>query len=193
MLDKPIRLTTRRLVLREFASDDWRAVHQYASDPLVVQYMGWGPNNEQQTQAFIGRAMSLAAQRPRREFELAVVLKEQQRLAGGCGLTIEQRDHDEGFLGYCYARAAWGQGYATEAAGAMLQFGFEQCGLHRIFATCDVRNIGSWRVMEKLGMHREGCLREHRRFRGEWRDSFVYAVLCQEWQAQQSAEHGTGD
>jgi [ribosomal protein S5]-alanine N-acetyltransferase len=86
-----------------------------------------------------------------------------------------------GVIGYSLAQQYCGHGYATEAASSLLWFGFESLGLHRISATTDVRNFASWRVMEKLEMRREGHFRENVWQRGQWRDSFLYAILAHEW------------
>ncbi len=88
----------------------------------------------------------------------------------------------EGDIGYVLDQRFWGQGYGMEAAGRLLRFGFGELGLHRIFAICDPRNVGSIRVLEKIGMQREGRLREHMLVRGEWCDSLVYAILEGEWE-----------
>ncbi len=69
----------------------------------------------------------------------------------------------------------------TEAASSLVEFGFTRPGLHRIWATCGIDNVGSMRVLEKLGMHREVHLREHLWLRGKWRDSCLYAILEREW------------
>ena len=68
-----------------------------------------------------------------------------------------------------------------QAARGLLAFGFETLGLHRIAATCDTGNVGSARVLEKIGMRREALFREDSLLRGRWRDSFLYAVLEHEW------------
>jgi RimJ/RimL family protein N-acetyltransferase len=174
-------LTTERLLLQDFSENDWPSVHEYASDPEVVRYTDWGPNTEQQTKDFIALMQSLRGQTPRTEYTLAVILKSENRLIGTCGLSIEKPEHREGALGYCYSRRFWGQGYATEAAAATLANGFGQLDLHRIYATCDVLNVRSWRVMEKIGMRREAHLREHLWQKDRWRDSFVYGILSSEW------------
>jgi RimJ/RimL family protein N-acetyltransferase len=83
-------------------------------------------------------------------------------------------------LGYCYDRAAWGSGYAAEAAAAMLDFAFDVLLLHRVWAGCDPENVGSARVLEKLGMRLEGRLRENERVRGAYRDTWVYGLLASE-------------
>ena len=175
------QLETERLLLRELVQEDWAAVHRYGSDPEVSRHMDWGPNTEEDTTAFL--AMVLATQRaqPRVDFQLAVVLKHDDRLIGACTLVFTDVPSREASLGYAYERAAWGQGYATEAARAMLAFGFGELGQHRIWATCAPANVGSSRVLEKIGMQREGYLRDHRWMKGHWRDSLLYAILEPDW------------
>jgi RimJ/RimL family protein N-acetyltransferase len=175
-----VTLETERLILREFEENDRQAIQEYASDPEVVRYIGWGPNTEKDTQEFLQRAFDRQREQPRTEYELAVVLKAENRLIGGGGIYINP-DHKEAELGYTLNRRFWGQGYATEAARAFVAFGFEELGLHRVYATCDPANTASARVMEKIDMQREGHLREHRWMKGRWRDSYLYAILEQEW------------
>jgi RimJ/RimL family protein N-acetyltransferase len=124
---------------------------------------------------------------------MAVVIRKEDRLIGGCNITqSDNPDNREAWIGYCLNRAYWGQGYGTEVARALASFGFDEMGLHRIFATCDPRNVASRRVLEKAGMQLEGILREHKWQRGEWRDSCLYAVLEREWRAQSEAAHDDG-
>lgn len=174
-------LTSERLLLREFNENDWQAVHLYGSDPEVVRYMPWGPNTEEESQRFIRRAITFQLEQPRRHYELAVVLKEEDLLIGGCGIRVSNPDIMEGNIGYCLNRNFWGKGYATEAARTLLTYGFETLNLHRIYATCDPENKASVRVLEKIGMSLEGRHRENLRIRGEWRDSLIYAILDYEW------------
>ena len=176
---KPIE--TARLLLREFEEDDWRAVHEYGSDPEVVTFVPWGPNTEEESRDFIARQIALQGEHPRNHYGFAVILKHQNQLIGSIGLNVTSRDNREGWIGYCFTRSLWRRGYATEAAQAVVAFGFKQLGLHRIFATCDVENMASARVLQKTGMRREGHLREHNWQKGQWRDSFLYAVLEQDW------------
>ncbi len=176
-----LTLTTEPLVLREFTEGDWQAVHEYASDSEVVRYMEWGPNTEKETRDFIRRAMASYGEKPRHDYQFAVVLKEEDRLIGACGLHVSNPDHQEAWIGYCFNRHHWGKGYATQVARRLLTFGFDELRLHRIFATCDPQNKGSVRVLEKVGMRREGRLREHKWVKGIWRDSFLYAILDHKW------------
>ena len=176
-----ILLETLRLILREFGLDDWPAVHAYAGDPEVVRYLIWGPNTEEETRVFLCQTLAHQCQAQRALYSFAVVLKDEGSLIGNVSLHVSAPDHRGGFIGYIFNRRYWGYGYATEAARRLLAFGFEELGLHRIFATCDPLNIASSRVLEKIGMRCEGHLREHKWQKGRWRDSLMYAILAREW------------
>jgi RimJ/RimL family protein N-acetyltransferase len=170
-----------RLRLRDWREADWPQAHAYASDPEVVRYMDWGPNTEEETRAFIRSAMQVAQASPRTNHDLAVTLLGTGEVIGGCRIWIEAAEHREASIGYSLARPHWGRGYATELAGGLLRFGFETLGMHRIWAIVEPENVASARVLEKLGLQREGRLRDHRYAKGRWRDSVLYAILEPEW------------
>ena len=176
-----LRLETERLILRDFVEADWRDVHQYGSDPDTVKYQPFGPNTEEETKAYIQRMLANQKAQPRVHYEFALVNKQDNKVIGGVGLNIRNAEDKEAMLGYILNRKYWNQGYTTEAAGKVIGFGFEQLGLHRIIASCDPENTGSYRVMEKIGMQREGYLREERMFKGVWRDFLLYSILEKEW------------
>ena len=115
---------------------------------------------------------------------LAITLRSDARQIGGIGLRIEPQ-HQHAELGYWLGVAYWGRGYATEAAREMLRYGFEDLGLHRIFATHFKHNAASGRILKKIGMHYEGCQREHLLKWGEFVDSEMYGILRQEWEARE--------
>jgi ribosomal-protein-alanine N-acetyltransferase len=170
-------IRTTRLVLREFRPDDHAAVHRYAADPEVVRFQNWGPNTPAETTMFLDMVIAAAAATPRTRWALAVIRAADDTMVGACELHVDEPDHRRGSMGYSLARDAWGQGYATEAAAALLRFGFAGVGLHKISATCDPDNVGSVRVLEKIGMTREGQLQDHFLVRGEWRDRLLYAAI----------------
>lgn len=176
---------TKRLVLRDFVDADWKAVYDYASDAKVVRYMDWGPNTEEETREFIQRAIAYQNEKPRRHYDLAVVLKSQNTIVGGCGIHVSNPDNSEGWIGYLFSYDSWGKGYATETAKALLEFGFEKLNLHRIFATCDPANTASAHVMEKAGMKLEGHLVGHKWAKGKWRNSLLYVALNHGWEVSQ--------
>ncbi|HEY3414288.1 MAG TPA: GNAT family protein [Armatimonadota bacterium] len=188
-----MHLTTERLVLREFQHTDFEAVHTYGSDPEVTRYTSFGPNTPAETEDFLTRAAGAALVAPRRSYDLAIVRISDRALIGGVGLRLGGTGLVDGCgtsstyrgeLGYVLRADAWGQGYAAEAGRAMVGFGFRRLGLHRIFAECHSANAASERVMEKIGMRREGLLREHALIKGEWWDVVVCGILRDEWGCQ---------
>lgn len=181
-----VHLQGARVLVREFETGDFEAVHRYGSDPEVSRYMDWGPNSEQETHGFLRAVIAAGSEDPRRQFELAVVVDGD--LVGGVGLRVNSVLHQRGDMGYVLRRDAWGKGYASEAARLILRFGFLSLDLHRIEATCDPRNIGSRRVLERIGMRFEGQMREHMRTHGAWRDSLLYAILRGEWAEMQEGQ-----
>jgi RimJ/RimL family protein N-acetyltransferase len=174
-------LSTERLVLRAFREDDLGDAHAYGSDPEVTRFMLWGPNTIEDSRAFLERKLAEQAVWPRPSVNAAVELAAEGRVIGAIELRAFGSAERTGEIGYSFARAFWGHGYACEAAAAMIAQGFGRLRLRRIVATCDVRNRGSWRVMEKLGMRREGCFKKDVKVRRGWRDSYLYALLAEEW------------
>ena len=174
-----VTLTNEGLVLREFTRDDFDAVQEYASDPEVVRFMPWGPNTPAETRRFIERNIQSQVVKPRLSYELAIVVD--GGLVGGCGITIHSLMDKSAEIGYCIRRDMWGKGVGTRVASTLIDYGFRELGMHRITAKCDTENHGSYRVMEKNGMQREGVLREEKYIKGVWRDSFIYSILRDEW------------
>jgi RimJ/RimL family protein N-acetyltransferase len=177
-------LTTDRLLLREFAEDDWPAVLAYQSDPRYLRFYHWTHRTEEDARAFVRMFLDQQAETPRRKYQLAVVLRAKGRLIGNCGIRLNAPETRAADIGYELDPRYWGHGYATEAARAIVAFGFEQLGLHRVWSWCIADNVGSARVLEKLGMRREGRLRDHEWFKGRWWDTLLYAILEDEWRSQ---------
>jgi len=177
-MDKWFPLRTPRLLLREFVATDEADVHEYGSDPEVCRYDVWGPNTPQQTRDVLARRLAAQSVWPRDEIELAVELPAERKMIGSLRLHVTDPQRENAEIGWVFHRAYWGNGYATEAASAVLDCAFGRLGLRRVYASCDVRNVGSWRVMEKLGMSREGYSIKDKLQKGEWRDSYLYAILA---------------
>ncbi len=112
---------------------------------------------------------------------LAIALRADGRQIGGVGLRVDDQ-HSNAELGYWLGVPYWGQGYATEAARAMMRYGFEQLSLHRIFASHFEGNTASGRILQKLGMQHEGCQRRHIRKWDRFLDSELYGILRDEWE-----------
>jgi RimJ/RimL family protein N-acetyltransferase len=178
-----MQLQTERILLREFTWDDLDAIYAYEADPSVVAYVCYGPVTKAECRQELAFHIAHQIAQPRLFYHLALVLASTEHSIGWCGVKITDPAHQQGELGYALHRAYWGQGYASEAAQALLAFGFESLNLHRIVGTCHPANQGSIRVLEKVGMSYEGCLREHKWCKGHWRSSNLYAVLDHEWRS----------
>src|SRR5207248_438854 len=111
-----MRLTTERLLLREFVEEDWEAVLAYQTDPLYLRYYAWTQRTEGDVREFVGWFLAHQQEQPRLKFQLAVVLKAEGRLIGNCGVRVNDPVLLEGNIGYELGSRYWGQGYATEAA-----------------------------------------------------------------------------
>lgn len=187
-----IRLETERLVLRPLGPQDFDAYYSYTSVPENMTYMIFGPYTPEEAMNFLKRCESWWQENPPRVYEFAVILKESGKMIGNCGLYMDDERRLTGMLGWCFHRDYWNKGYATEAVRALLKFGFEELNLHRIHAECNADNIASARVMEKVGMRREGHFLKNRFDRvGDkkmWYDEFFYGILQEEYLAAKDKE-----
>jgi RimJ/RimL family protein N-acetyltransferase len=121
-------------------------------------------------------------------FDLAIQRRDDGRVIGL--VTLICREHRRAELGYALGIDYRGRGYATEASGALLTYGFTTLGLHRIQAKTSSANHASWKVMEHLGMRREACLRDGEFRAGTWADTLIYGILDSEWRASPTAGGG---
>jgi RimJ/RimL family protein N-acetyltransferase len=177
-------LNTRRLILREFNYCDWSAVLAYQNDPAYCRYYEFSERGPEEVRQFVRMFVSHQEQVPRLKFQLAVVQAETGRLIGTCGIRRRSPDDHKADIGYELDPEFWGRGYATEAARAIVRFGFDALSVHRIWSWCIADNVASARVLEKLGMRLEGRLREHEHFKGRWWDTLLYGILEHEWRLQ---------
>lgn len=168
-----------KVVLKEMNKNDWEDIHRYASLPIVCQYQPWGPNTEEETQAFVKQVLWDTKKENRSRYVFSVFEQENRTMIGAGEINF--RDFRVGEIGYIIHPDYWGKGIATEVAKLLLQFGFEKLNLHRIYATCDPRNVGSSKVLQKIGMIQEGRMREDLLLKTGWRDSLLYSILEQEW------------
>jgi [ribosomal protein S5]-alanine N-acetyltransferase len=180
----PVSLTGDRIRLREVRPGDAAAALAWAAYPAFFRYLAFEPVASVAEEAEYLRGLEAQAHaRPRRQFHLGVVWRESDELIGLARLGITTPQHREADIGYGLRLDWTGEGIATEAAELLLQFGFVELGLHRIFAFHHPDNIASRRVLEKIGMQREGRLRENLLEHGRWRDSVLHAVLEHEWRS----------
>lgn len=178
-----MEIRTERLLLRELREDDWAALLAYHLDPLYRRFYDQSHDTEEGERAFLRPFLDWQREEPRRMVNLAITLAATGEMIGIAGVRQRQPDQPRGDIGYELAPWHWGRGYATEAARAMLAFGFEALGLHKVHARCLAVNAASARVLERLGMRLEARLREHEWIRGEPHDELLYGILADEWRS----------
>jgi RimJ/RimL family protein N-acetyltransferase len=176
----PIR--TERLLLRPLTLDDADGLLRYRSRPDVTRYVPFEPMTRAE---ILDRIAGVWARTELTDEGQALTLGAEVagtgRLAGDVVLFWRSREHQGGEIGYVLDPELAGQGYATEAAEAMLRLGFEDLGLRRIIARIDERNEPSARLARRLGMRQEARLVENELFKGEWSNELDFAMLAREW------------
>jgi [ribosomal protein S5]-alanine N-acetyltransferase len=175
----PVR--TARLNLRDFVESDFRAVYAYSSDPRVTRYLFFGPRDEENTADYLDGLLASQCERPRNRFELAVEEIESGRVIGACDLSFIEGDVVD--LGYMLSIDAWGKGFATEIARALVDAAFFDLRAERVVSTVDVNNGASIRVLEKIGMRWEAVYRRHRRAKNRWWDCHLFVLPREVWEA----------
>jgi RimJ/RimL family protein N-acetyltransferase len=174
-------LHTARLRLRPFADEDADALFALHTNAHVLRYWdspAW--TDRGRAERFLAACRQMADEGT--GVRLALNRVYDGAFIGWCSLSRWNPDFRSAALGYCLDDAAWGQGYATEAADALLRWAFDTLDLNRVQAETDTRNVASARVLEKLGFVREGTLREDCIVNGDVSDSWVFGLLRREWQ-----------
>ena len=176
LMDVPPVFATERLCLRPFQPRDLPYLEAYALRESFWRYLPLDPQTPETVRAFLESRLN--DRWGEGGFNCAVELSEAGHLIGTLRLSVSDATHRSGDLGYALNDDFSGLGYMTEAVSRIMQVGFDILGLHRIWAVADVENTGSWRLMERAGMKREGKLRANKLKRGEWCDSYLYARLA---------------
>ena len=175
-------LRTERLTLRPFTPDDLAALYAIQSDEGVARWLYNDPRSLEETRELLATKIGGASVRGEGEWlSAAAVLREAGELVADVSLLWASETHRQGELGFVVHPAHQGRGYATEASRPLLEFAFRTLGLHRVVGRLEPRNVGSARVLEKLGMRREAHLVENEWVKDAWQSELVYAILAREW------------
>lgn len=171
---------TPRLILRSMKVSDAEDMFDYAQREDLTRYLTWEPHADI---GFTKEYLTYIGQRYRTGdfYDWAVVCKEDGRMIGTCGFTRFDFHSDVGEIGYVIHPAYHGQGYATEAVRAVMDFGFRKLELHRIEAKYIQGNDSSRRLMERVGMTFEGYARDAMKIKGEYRTIGTCAMLQSEY------------
>ncbi|HDR3652438.1 TPA: GNAT family N-acetyltransferase [Bacillus anthracis] len=166
-------IEAERLLIRKFEFKDWEAVHEYTSDSNVMKYIPEGVFTEEDTRNFVNKNMGENAK------NFPVILIDENILIGHIVFHKYFGDHTYE-IGWIFNPKYYNKGYASEAAQATLKYGFKEMKLHRIIATCQPENTASYRLMDKIGMRREGYFRKCIPHENEWWGEYYYAILEEE-------------
>ncbi|WP_159452725.1 GNAT family N-acetyltransferase [Pedobacter nyackensis] len=172
-----ITLRTDRLIITDLNYGDLDFIHVLHLNPEVQKYATLDiPESIDESKDYLRKYMEQQSCSPRKEYGFSISLVNQEPI-GLIGLSNGLNKFKNAELWFKLHPGYWGKGYITEAALLLLKFGFERLLLHRIEAGVATENIASIRVLEKIGMQKEGIRRKILPIRGEWKDNFHYAVL----------------
>lgn len=186
LFEHPPVFETPRLILRRLHMEDAEDYFAMASNPLVSKHTVW--DTHQSVQDSIAYLSMLQKKMDSNQcFHWGMIDKESHRWIGRVGWIHLEPFHGLAEVGFALHCGWWGQGIMSEAAGAVIRYGFEDLDLNRIEGRCNVGNGGSERVLQKLGMSFEGILRKQLRIKGHHTDQKMYAILKSDFQNQQEA------
>lgn len=176
-------ILTDRLALRPFERSDLDQVMDYHSLPDVQRYLDWKARDRiEGKQALKQLCDQTILRRPGDTLSLAIVRRSDNTLMGQVSLRWSDATAQQAEVRFVLNAMFRGNGYATEAARAAIDFGFEHYHIHRVFARVDGRNQASAKLLRGLGMRLEAHYREHALFQGEWDEELHFAILDREWQ-----------
>lgn len=171
-------LDTERLIIKPVVAQDLEAIHALHLIPEVDRYNTAGiPKNIEETQNSLAEWLAEHEREKVERYFFSVFLRNHQMFIGMMGLKLSPAKYRSGEIWYKFLPQYWNKGYGTEAAKRLIQFGFDELNLHRIEAGCAVENIGSVRILEKVGMTLEGRKRKALPLTTGWSDNFEYAIL----------------
>ncbi|WP_342626579.1 GNAT family protein [Actinosynnema mirum] len=180
-------LRTERLVLRRFSAEDAGALSAYRSDPEVARYQSWEPPVPLSRALLLADEMGEADPGAPGWFQYAVVLDGE--LVGDIGVHLHE-DLRNADIGYTFARAHQGKGYATEAVARVLEDLFTVRGVEEVGAECDSRNVASAKLVARLGFRLVERVEQAEWFKGELIDSLVFRLSAREWRRNGGGQAG---
>ena len=179
-------ILTNRLTIRPISLADLDHVHELHSLAETDEYNTLGiPDSLQTTEKIVAEWVEAQTKTPQTSYVFCIEHTDKKQFIGLVALNIGKPNFHVAEVWYKLHVKHWRQGYATEALTKLLDFGFNDLSLHRIEAGCAVENKASSNVLEKVGMTKEGMKRQNLPIRGEWKDSYFYAILEEDFAASQ--------
>ena len=180
-------LKTGRLICRQIIDADAVALHEIWSDPEVTRYFSLEPF---QSLAETREMMELLNSLPRlnQGIRWAVVWIADNAVLGTCGFHNYKPAHHRAEMGYELGRQHWGKGFMSEAAQAILRYGFTSAGFNRVEAFVNYGNQNSTRLLKRAGFHLDGLLRQYELNRGKFADQYCYSLLKADWKKENGVQ-----
>jgi len=180
-----VRLETQNLIIRDNIEEDLNGLYSLMSDREVNKYDSeFYSDSLDSTKSILKVSIEEAKKKDRRKFWFAITKKVSNEYIGQIGITLisNQIKNRIGQMAYFIRKKYWGKGYTTEAAKKVIDFAFENIGLHKIITGCLTENVASEKVMKKCNMVKEAELVKHVWHEDEWRDRVEYRLLREEWE-----------
>jgi RimJ/RimL family protein N-acetyltransferase len=177
-------LNTERLILEDMNVQDVARMQSLARNREVMKYVLIWLESDEQVAGYVRHAIEEAGlQKDRHDYLLAIRIPGTEDFAGFVMLEIDPEQTSTAEIGCILLPAYWKNGYASEILRALLTFGFETLGMHRMYGKCDELNLPSAHTLEKGGLKYEGTIREHVWLRDHWRSTRYYGMLAEEYAA----------
>lgn len=174
-------LTTDRLTLREIVASDWEEIFKMQNHPEYRKFNPWEDQDETKVKILVDRFLGWQQEDPRKNYQF-VIANNENNFVGSAGIHSVHLKHRDAEFGIRLCPSSWGNGFATEVGRRMLNFGFNDLGLHRIAVETIADNLPAIDLCNRLGMKYEGRFREHKWRNGKWYDSLRFAIIDHEWQ-----------
>ncbi len=180
-------IVTDRLTLRRLEPGDSEKVFGYRSKPEVTRFQSWEPESVAEIHCFIEGLKEIGPDTPGKWYQLGIVLNETGELIGDCGIRVSSADPSQAEVGITVSPPFQRRGLGAEALTAVLDVLFTRLGKHRVYGSVDPRNTASLALLRRVGMRQEAHFVESLRFKGEWADDVICAMLRREWSEKKGA------
>lgn len=176
------KIETENLLLRKLKLEDEHDIFEYAQDSEVTKYVMWEPHFSSVESLYFIQIV-IGQYNQNQPSSWGIEHKKDKKLIGTIGFTNWAKEHKRAEIGFVISRNYWNKGYATEALKRIIKFGFIEMQLNRIEARCEVSNVASSKVLDKVGMKCEGILRNQMFVKEKFRDYKIYSILKNEFRA----------
>lgn len=177
------RIMTERLALRQLIATDAEKIFEYRTRPEVYRYQSWGIESKAEIESQIEGLAATEPGTPGPWYQIGIVLRLTGELIGDCGFHVAETEPRQAEFGITLDPNYQRLDYATEALRAVLDYLLIEMDKHRAFGSVDPRNLRSIKLTERVGMRKEAHFIRSLRFRGEWVDDVIFAMLASDWTA----------